>query len=329
MASNATSSNDWVLRVGVIGAGGHATDQIYPCLHTLPVRLVAVCDLDEAKASHNAQTYGAEAVYTDHSKMLHDAHIDAVIICVGADEHSKLAIDVLKAGLPVWTEKPPASSALHAHEVLDVSRRTGQVCMTGFMKRFAPVYQKAHSAVEEPDFGTPCLLTINWSFGVPDKSWLKTFLLDFGIHMIDLSRYLFGEVVEVFARERDGISYATTLAFANGAVGTLSMTANRGYDITEETEITGDYGNYIKINSAGRMIRYRGNQVIDWYDRPLALQDSLTDIGYRGELAEFIDAVHECREPRSSIASAYETMRLHDAIRRSAHKQCIVTIRHT
>ncbi|SEE56215.1 Gfo/Idh/MocA family protein [Jiangella alba] len=314
------------LRIGIIGAGGHATHQIYPCLDSLPVRLAAVCDIDEVKAEHNARRFGADSVYADHSTMLSDASLDAVIVCVGADHHSKLAIDVMEAGLPVWTEKPPAASAADAAAVLAASRRTGQICMTGFMKRFAPVYRRARSAVASPDFGPPCLLAIDWSFGVAESSWLEMFLLDFGVHMVDLARYMFGEVTEVFARDHFGVAYAVTLTFANGAVGTLSMTANRGLDITEEVHLTGSYGNHLTIDRSGRLMRYRGNTVLDYYDRPLALQDSLVDIGYQGELAEFVSAVRDRREPESSIASSYETMRVYDAIRHSAQELRVVCL---
>lgn len=314
------------LRIGVIGAGGHATHQIYPCLHSLPVRLAAICDLDESRAKDNARRFGADSVYTDHSTMLNAERLDAVIVCVGADHHSKLAIDVMETGLPVWTEKPPAASAADAAAVLAASRRTGQVCMTGFMKRFAPVYRRARSAVASPDFGPPCLLAIDWSFGVADSDWLGMFLLDFGIHMVDLARYMFGEVAEVFARDHHGVAYAVTLTFVNGAVGTLSMTANRGLDITEEMHVSGSYGNHLTIDRSGRLMRYSGSTVLDYYERPLALQDSLTDIGYQGELAEFVSAVRDRREPESSIASSYETMRLYDAIRHSAHERRLVRL---
>lgn len=314
------------LRLGIIGAGGHASGKIYPCLHALPVHLAAVCDADEARARRNASAFGADAVYTDHAAMLGEADLDAVIVCVGGPGHAKLAVDVMEAGLPVYTEKPPAESSVDSAVMLEVSRRTGRICMTGFMKRFAPVYRRAHDAVHAEDFGAPSLLTINWAFGVNERAWLDMFVVDFGVHMIDLARYFFGDVEEVYARDHDGVSYAITLVFVNGAVGTLAITANRGYDITERTELTGGYGNHISIDSTGRLVQYRGSDVVDWHERPLAMQDSLSDIGYLGELTEFVDAVTTGREPESSIASSHQTMRLHDAIRRSADEGRAVRI---
>lgn len=314
------NTEDTPLRVGVIGAGNHSKGQLYPCLTRLPVELVAVCDLDQSLAAERAQTYGAEAVYTDHEKMLQDQSLDAVLVCVGPAGHVRLAIDVMEAGLPVYTEKPPAPDADGARRVLETSRRTGQICMTGFMKRFAPSFRKARDAVRSDDFGAS-LLRIDWSFGALSESFRKVFFLDFGIHHIDLARYMFGEVDEVYARAQEDKTYAIMLAFSNGALGTLGISANRGIEIVEDVSIIGSFGNYITINRTGRMVRYRGSDVVEYHEVPLAFQNSLADVGYEGELAEFFSAVRERREPESSIASSYQTMRLYEAILHSIEER--------
>jgi predicted dehydrogenase len=51
------------LRLGFIGAGVMATWAIYPALHFAPLELVAICDLDEARAAHAAKTFGAKQWY--------------------------------------------------------------------------------------------------------------------------------------------------------------------------------------------------------------------------------------------------------------------------
>ncbi|SDU63408.1 Gfo/Idh/MocA family protein [Jiangella alkaliphila] len=301
------------LRLGIIGAGSHSSNMIYPNLHALPAELVAVCDLDADRASRNARRFGGQH-FTDHTEMLDRAELDAVIVCVGPKEHARLSVEVMEAGLPVYTEKPPAASAADARTVLEASRRTGQPCMTAFMKRFAPAYQKAHAAIVSPEFGAPSLLTIDSGLGLvhEDPSWL---LFDFSIHVVDLARFLFGEVSEVYARTQQQIAYATTLIFANGAVGNVAVSAHRQGTITEEVEITGGFGDFITISDGSAMMRHHDNRVVDWHERPYA------EIGYRLELAEFVSAIHEGREPESSIASSYQTMRLCEAIDLSAKER--------
>jgi predicted dehydrogenase len=99
-------------RLGMIGAGNLASRRLYPVLHTIEnLTLAAVCDLDEAKAKRNAQRFGGEQVFTDHKRMLAEGNLDAVVVCVDPRAHEALAIEVMEAGLPVYTEKPPAVTA--------------------------------------------------------------------------------------------------------------------------------------------------------------------------------------------------------------------------
>lgn len=320
------------LRLAVIGAGpGHTTSRIYPCFSRLPVDLVAVCDLDSSRAESNARKFGARSSYTDFRKMLEEVEPGAVIISIGPEQHSKLASEVMEFGLPVFTEKPPSVSASEARGMLDTSRRTGRTCMTGFCKRFAPGYQAAWSAIEAPSFGTPQLLTVEWSLGpavytsLPDVPRFD-FLLDFGIHAIDAVRYLAGEVTDVYARRRpDDGTWAVSLSLANGGIGVMSMTDHRSA-LAERVEVVGEDGNTVTISHAGSMVHSRGVEVRGKYEQAFAIADSLVENGYQGELAEFVDSVREGREPESSIASAYETMRVYEAIVRSADENRIVAV---
>lgn len=320
------------LRLGIIGAGQLSSTRIYPCLRFVPVRLAAVCDLDRSRAERIAARFGGERVYTDHARMLSDGELDAVIVCVGPDQHHRLAIEVMEAGLPVYTEKPPAVTVADAYAMLTTSRRTGQICMTGFKKRFAPAYRKLAEAIRAGELGAPSLLSIDYASGFytedPDNP-RSQFLLDFTVHILDLTRYLFGEVAEVYARKTEPSTYAVALSFANGAVGTLALTANRDWRVsTEKVEVTGAPGEFAGVENSIRMRRYSKQTIVDWHDPSFSTAggDSLVETGFAGELIEFVTAVRDGREPESSIASSYRSMVLYDAINRSARTQGPIAI---
>lgn len=312
------------LRLGIIGAGALSSKRIYTCLHFLPVRLAAVCDLDRDKAARNAAKFGGEAVFTDHRAMLAQANLDAVVVCVGPEAHHTLAMEIMEAGLPVYTEKPPAVTAADAYRMLETSRRTGQICMTGFKKRFAPAYRKAKQAIATPEFGAPSLLSIDYGSGLYSNepgNPRREFLLDFCVHIIDLSRYLFGEVSEVYARTQNHTSYAVNMSFANGANGVLALSCHRDWRIsTEKVEITGGPGQFMSLNNSIQLARFAGSSVAEWHDPSFSTAggDSLIETGFAGELEEFVAAVQAGREPESSITSSYRTMLLYEAIRLSA-----------
>lgn len=317
-------------RLGIVGCGGISAIRHHPSLHGLPVTLAAVCDRDEARVAEYARVLGVEQTYTDHLKMLADADLDAVIVSVGPNGHPRIAIDVMEAGLPVLTEKPPSISAEGAREMLEVSRRTGQICMTAFNMRFSSAFRKARSIVQKEDFGSPSMLAITWEapplYTEDADNPISWYLLDFAIHVMDLSRFFFGEVAEVYARQCDADVFAVTLAFANGAVGTLSLSSRPDHWMVEQVELRGAPGRAVTVADGREMFHYRGKEIADWHRIAFTASDSFAENGYRGELVEFLAAIQEQREPESSIGSAYETMRLYDAIKRSAAERSVVNL---
>jgi predicted dehydrogenase len=325
MSANGSEDAGRPFRLGIIGAGNLSSRRIYPSLHYIEnLQLAAVCDLDEAKAKRNARRFGAERVYTDHRVMLAEGALDAVVVCVDPRAHETLAIEVMEAGLPVYTEKPPAVTAAGARRVLETSRRTGRLCVTAFKKRYAPAYLKAKSIVESPAFGSPHLLSIDYASGPyrNDPSNPRTmFLLDFALHIIDLTRYLFGEVAEVFAWERELTAYAVSLRFANGALGTLALTSHRDYAVsTEKVELTGGQGRMLSLANSVELTYWQDKEIKAWHSPSFSTAggDSLVETGFQGELAAFVGACRGGAEPPSTIASSYRTMLLYEAIKDSA-----------
>ncbi|MDQ3701904.1 MAG: Gfo/Idh/MocA family oxidoreductase [Chloroflexota bacterium] len=312
-------------RLGIIGAGNLSSRRIYPCLHYVEdLVLAAVCDMEEARARRNAQKFGGERVYTDHREMLARAELDGVVVCVDPRAHEALAIEALEAGLPVYTEKPPAVTAAGARRVLEASERAGRLCMTAFKKRYAPAYVKAKEIVEGAEFGAPHLLSIDYASGMyrnnaeNPRTW---FLLDFGLHIIDLTRFLFGEVAEVFAWEREETAYAVSLRFANGAVGTLALTSHRDFAVsTEKVELTGGQGRMLTLANSVELTSWQDREIRAWHAPSFSTAggDSLVETGFARELMAFVAACRGGVAPASTIASGYRTMLLYEAIRESA-----------
>src|SRR4051794_38407305 len=87
------------LRVGVIGAGRWAGMAHLPGWARSPLcELVAICDLDRAKAEARAAEFGASDVTTDYQELLRRNDIDVVDIATSGDNHEELSFAVLEAG---------------------------------------------------------------------------------------------------------------------------------------------------------------------------------------------------------------------------------------
>lgn len=155
------------IRVGFIGCGSHSFRNIYPAFQFAPVRLVATCDLDLTKAQAFAAKFGAANAYADYKTMLAQETLDAVLIVTGYDPlgrplYPKIALDCLAAGCHVWMEKPPAASCAEIEQLQRAATQASRNVMVGFKKMFFPANEKARRLMDEPDFGNPALIRLEY-----------------------------------------------------------------------------------------------------------------------------------------------------------------------
>ena len=319
-------------RLCIVGAGDLSTRRIYPYIGAAGAELVGTCDLNEEKARRNARRFGGTP-YTDMEVMLERERPDGVIICIGPDAHAELAPKVLREGIPVYTEKPPASDAASALAVARVARETGILCTTAFKKRYAEAYVRAREFIDGFDPDDLYSISIDYaSAQYANESPRTSFLLDFAIHIIDLVQYLFGDVKRVFALSRGEDAYAVSLRFANGAVGSLHLNDGRSFRVpTEDVEITARGGNFMTVhNSSCWRIAERGEPT-EWREPPtfVSAGDSGRDTGHLAELEDFVAALRQgCTTTRSHIDEGYKSMVLYEAIRDSAATEKVLSVRY-
>ncbi|NMA84566.1 MAG: Gfo/Idh/MocA family oxidoreductase [Epulopiscium sp.] len=189
------------IKVGIIGAGSisHMHTTSYKKLDN--VEVIAVCDIDEERAKAYAEQYNIPQVFTDHHEMLKLEELDAVSVTTWNNGHAPLSIDALKAGKHVLCEKPLAMNAKQAEEMVQVAKESGKLLMVGFVRRFGENTKILKEAIEQEQLGdvyyakTGCIR--RW--GNPG-GWFSDFersgggpVIDLGVHMIDLVRYLNGK----------------------------------------------------------------------------------------------------------------------------------------
>ena len=201
------------LRVAIIGTGGISNMHIggYKALADR-CEVVAVCDLDEQKVRNYAANHGVPAWYTDYNEMFAKENIDAVSVCTWNSSHKGATVAALKAGCKVLCEKPMAMNRHEAQEMLDTSKATGNLLMLGFVRRFGNDADIIKKFVEGGTMGDiyyakatylrRCGCPGGW-FGDIDYSGGGP-LIDLGVHVIDLVRYLSGSPKPVAAY---GVTY--------------------------------------------------------------------------------------------------------------------------
>jgi len=315
-------------RICIVGAGGLSSNRIYPYIGAAGAELVGICDLDQEKAARNARRFGG-TVYGDYKKMISEQKPDGVIVCVGPKVHSVLAGEIMRMGYPVYTEKPPAETAEEALAVARIAKETGQLCTTAFKKRYSQAYSRAKEWIGSFPPEQRLSISIDYCSGLyKNESPRSDFLLDFAIHVIDLTQFLFGEVESVFSFTKNYHAYAVSLRFSSGAVGTLNLNDGRTWDLpTEEVEITIEGGNFMSVHNSSAW-RITGNhKPIEWREPPTYISrgDSGRETGHLAEIEDFVAALKEKRvTTRSQVYESYKSMVLHDAIRLSAETGQIV-----
>lgn len=197
------------LRVGIIGAGSISKCHMEAYQRLEQVEVVAVCDINEERANEYAKEYGIPHVFTDYQEMLGMEDLDAVSVTTWNNSHGCISVAALQAGKHVLCEKPLAMNAAEALEMEKVSRETGKLLMVGFVRRFGENTKILKESVENGELGKVYYAKAGYirRWGNPG-GWFSDKkrsgggpVIDLGVHMIDLIRYLNGKpkAVSVFA----------------------------------------------------------------------------------------------------------------------------------
>jgi predicted dehydrogenase len=248
------------LKACFIGAGGHSYRNVYPALRYAPVDLVAVADIDGARATDYARLFGAGKAYADHREMLATEKPDLVFIVTGytADgrvQATDIAHDALAAGAHVWMEKPTAASLAEVRALKAQSDATGRQVMTGLKKIFFPTIEKLKDIISAPDFGGLASLYVRYPQNLPapgergDRVAMQSFL-DHIYHPGAILHYLAGPIARAsFEWEATNGGCMVSLRFASGAIGTLHLAAGASWSSPlERVEAIGRTANAVVEN---------------------------------------------------------------------------------
>ena len=200
------------VRWGIIGVGNVTEVKSGPAFYKVPgSQLVAVMRRNAEKASDYAQRHRVPKWYTDGSELINDPEVDAVYIATPPDSHASYAIEAMRAGKPVYVEKPMARNYTECQEMLAVSKETGMPLRVAYYRRTLPAFLKAKELIESGAIGKILMVNIklykeaierhqkteemHWHV-FPDISG-GGYFFDLASHQFDYLDFLFGKVTEV------------------------------------------------------------------------------------------------------------------------------------
>ena len=221
--------------------------------------LYAVADVRLEAAQAVGAECGATRAVADYRELLADKNVDGIVVMTPTKLHKEVVVDAARAGKAIFCEKPLSLAIEDAHAMQDAVAKSGVFFQLGFMRRFDAGYAAARKKIAAGAIGKPCVFkSTSKDKARPSVDYLRPensggIFIDMGIHDFDLARWFIGEVASVHSvggvlayPEMQGIgdwdNTITTLQFANGCIGSVTLSRNGVYGYGIHTEIVGTEG---------------------------------------------------------------------------------------
>ena len=213
------------IRIGIIGTGNWTETAHIPAFRENAdvAEVVALCDENLERAQRVARKFGITAVYNDLEEMIGKEQLDVLDIVTSRGEHYKPACAAIAHGLHILTEKPIGHTVEEATDLARRIKNTGLVHHVGFTFRYSPVVRKAKELIDSGALGAIYHVQgfeqngqlVDEATPLPRRGFSpKTdsgALHGYGSHLIDLCRWLCGEVTSVIGEEETYIKHRPVL----------------------------------------------------------------------------------------------------------------------
>jgi len=301
------------LRVAVLGLGYIAREVHLPILRQEPgAEVVGLVDSDPRALARGLAESGFGPGFPTVEALVAAARPDCALVLTPKETHYAMVQPLLEAGVDVFCEKPLTMRLDEAEALVALASARGRVLMVGFNRRYAPVYVAAREAFGDV---TPeaCLAMKNR----PGTEYRAT--LENAVHMVDLLRWFCGEAVEVqgaasFRDPYHETTAAATLRFEGGAVAVLLANRSTSHWV-ERLEVFG-HGRSAVVEAPDRVSLGRDGamSVTEMTALYMGWAHVVDKMGFRQEVAHFLDCVRTRATPRTSGAEAVRTQALMDRL---------------
>jgi len=253
------------IKWGFIGCGEVTEKKSGPAFSKIEgSEVVAVMSRNASRASDYAERHHIRRWYTDAQSLLNDPDVNAVYIATPPSSHVTYAIMAMKAGKPVYVEKPLAASYEECLRVNRIAQETGMPCFVAYYRRYLPYFQRVKEIVRDGQIGK--VVGVQIRFAVPprdvdynrrDLPWRVQrdiagagYFYDLAPHQLDLLQQLFGPITRAtgFFTNRAGLydtedTVSAAFQFPDGlpGSGTWCFCAHESAR-TDRIQIVGDRG---------------------------------------------------------------------------------------
>ncbi len=347
-------------RIAIIGAGNIAKTHLDSYKTIDEVEIVGICDINFDKANKVADQYGILKRFASVDEMLKNVEADGADVCVWNCNHAECSIEALEAGLHVLCEKPMAFNTEEAIKMKEVADRNNRVLLIGFVSRFRNTSKILKDFIEVGTLGDiyltkacytrRCGNPLGW-FADKSRSGGGP-VIDLGVHVIDLNRYLMGnpKPVSVYAvtfdkfGKRDNLKTEgwhpqdatpndpcdvekhalAIIRYENGKVTQLETSYDMHGEAKTQNDFYGTKGGAL-LDNLGNLKLYTemNDYMVDVTPKTENLKGDA--FLFTAEMKHFVDCINGRCECIATAEDGIEIMKIIDAIYESARTGKLIT----
>jgi predicted dehydrogenase len=235
------------------------------------VEVAAVCAVPAAEAARLSEQLNIPRHSDDYRKILEDQSIDAVHICTPNALHAPMAKDALAAGKHVLCEKPLATSAAEAREMIAAAQKAGKRNATFHNLRYYPMVQQMRRMREAGELGDIFVVqgtySQDWLLYDTDYNWRverkdngpSRCMADIGSHWCDMAEHVTGARIASLCADLN--TFHKTRKRPKGPIETFAGKTLTPDDYVETKVDTEDFGAVVFHMDNGARGAFTASQV--------------------------------------------------------------------
>ena len=315
------------VNIGVVGLGSQAQNHLSVLSRDNRVKLCGVADVIDPIAQSTAKKYGCNS-YRTYKELIDSEKLDAVYVVTPNVFHYETLKYALSKKLNIFCEKPMVIRLEHARDLVNSVKSAGVVFQVGHNRHFTFVYKKVKELVSSGKI-KPYMVIMKMVTGElqrpawgADAKISGGHLYDTTLHMLDMSRWLFGEIREVSCRAQANVyanilnDFWINLTHESELHVPIFSSGHASWIVPfERVEIIGDHSTVI-TEEMNRVSYTLGldtpTQVEEFHYLPQTLS-----WGVEEEDKLFVDAVTGNKKPPITVEDGYKIVEIIEACYRS------------
>jgi predicted dehydrogenase len=323
-----------VINLAVVGYGYWGPNLVRNAMERAELDLWGVCEMNPERVAKLHTRYPSVRATADFDEVLADPSVDAVAIATPPSTHYPLVKRALEAGKHVLVEKPLATSAVHAEELVEIAEREGLVLMPGHTFLYSAAVVKVRELIESGELGEVYFITssrMNLGIYQPDGV-----VNDLAPHDLSILLYWLRQPVSM-------VSASGSTVFQHGVPETAFLTLSFEQGVTANVQLSWLAPHKVRqtiVVGSKRMVVYDDaatDGAVRIYDRGVDFTEPSNfgeyQLTYRSgdmlvprlepteplglELADFANAIETDTDPRSHSRLGVEVVRILEAAHQS------------